>query len=99
MIVPDNLVPAEGKKPSQAFADNGRPDVPDMHLLGRIGGGIVNHRLFRFRAFGCVLESLEVVESLHPSQDEVGGKFEIYEPGPASEVSQSSEGGRLSMRA
>ena len=43
MVFPDDLVALQFQQADQAVADYGRPQVADVHLLGRVGGGVVHY--------------------------------------------------------
>ena len=42
MVVAHHAMPDEPKRAAQAVADHGRADVPDVHRLGHVRGGIVD---------------------------------------------------------
>ena len=43
MVVANHFGPGEGEEPADCLADDGGAEVADMHLLGRVGGGVVDH--------------------------------------------------------
>jgi len=47
--VADHLVPGEGEQTGQRVADDGRSEMPDMHRLGDVGPGVVDHHVLRSR--------------------------------------------------
>jgi hypothetical protein len=47
VVMGDHLVSDPGQHPAQAVTDHGGPQVADVHLLGHVGGRIVDHHDLR----------------------------------------------------
>ena len=43
VVLPDDPVAFELQQPDQAVSDDGGPEVADVHLLGGIGRGVIDH--------------------------------------------------------
>ena len=46
MVDPQHVVAAELQHPANRVADDGRPQMPHVHLLGDVGGGEIDQHVF-----------------------------------------------------
>ena len=81
MVVGDHLVAERAVDAVDGVADHGGTDVTDVHLLGGIGGGVVDHHLLAEAG----LRDVEVLRGRDVAQlgsQPVGGDGDVEEAGP-----------------
>ena len=82
VIVANYFCAAEGEQATDGFADNGRSQMPDMHLLGRVGRGIIHDPGLAFaRACRATLEMAFGIVGLQPGEERGGLEAKVDEAG------------------